>query len=149
MAEGATLEARGVRVRAGQTLAVQGVDATFRAGEFAAIIGPNGAGKSTLLRLVNRLLEPTSGDIRVGGVSVLAQDPVALRRRLGYVIQSVGLFPHLTVQENVELVPSISGVASGSPHSAPRASTTSTMICAVAGCDGSTSRASARRALVP
>ena len=87
------------------------ISLTVPRGELVILIGPSGCGKSTLLRLVNRLLEPTSGDIRVGGVSVLEQDPVALRRRLGYVIQSVGLFPHLTVQENVELVPSISGVA--------------------------------------
>ena len=87
------------------------ISLTVPRGELVILIGPSGCGKSTLLRLVNRLLEPTSGDVRVGGVSVLEQDPVALRRRLGYVIQSVGLFPHLTVQENVELVPSISGVA--------------------------------------
>ena len=89
---------------------LQDISLTVPTGELVILIGPSGCGKSTLLRLVNRLLEPTSGDIRVGGVSVLEQDPVALRRRLGYVIQSVGLFPHLTVQENVELVPSISGV---------------------------------------
>lgn len=87
------------------------ISLTVPRGELVILIGPSGCGKSTLLRLVNRLLEPTSGDVQVGGVSVLEQDPVALRRRLGYVIQSVGLFPHLTVQENVELVPSISGVA--------------------------------------
>ena len=87
------------------------ISLTVPRGELVILIGPSGCGKSTVLRLVNRLLEPTSGDVRVGGVSVLEQDPVALRRRLGYVIQSVGLFPHLTVQENVELVPSISGVA--------------------------------------
>lgn len=86
------------------------ISLTVPSGELVILIGPSGCGKSTLLRLVNRLIEPTSGDVRVGGVSVLEQDPVALRRRLGYVIQSVGLFPHLTVQENVELVPSISGV---------------------------------------
>ena len=79
-------------------------------GELMILIGPSGCGKSTLLRLVNRMLEPTSGEIRVGGENVGAQDPVGLRRRIGYVIQSVGLFPHLTVGENVELVPSISGV---------------------------------------
>ena len=62
---------------------LEDISLTVPAGELVILIGPSGCGKSTLLRLVNRLLEPTSGDIRVGGVSVLDQDPVALRRRLG------------------------------------------------------------------
>ncbi|MHA0036171.1 ABC transporter ATP-binding protein [Deinococcus sp. PESE-13] len=104
------IEFQNVTKSFGGPAVLQDISLTVPTGELVILIGPSGCGKSTLLRLVNRLLEPTSGDIRVGGVSVLAQDPVALRRRLGYVIQSVGLFPHLTVQENVELVPSISGV---------------------------------------
>ena len=107
------IEFQNVTKTFGGPAVLQDISLTVPGGELVILIGPSGCGKSTLLRLINRLLEPTAGDIRVGGVSVLAQDPVALRRRLGYVIQSVGLFPHLTVQENVELVPSISGVGRG------------------------------------
>jgi osmoprotectant transport system ATP-binding protein len=74
-------------------------------GEFCVIVGPSGAGKSTALRLVNRLIEPDSGSIRIEGDDIAKLDPVALRRRLGYVIQSIGLFPHWTVADNVATVP--------------------------------------------
>ena len=66
-----------------------------------------GSGKTTTLKLVNRLLEPSSGQITVDGISTLEWDPIRLRRHIGYVIQEVGLFPHFTVSENVALVPSL------------------------------------------
>ncbi|MBT9456827.1 MAG: ABC transporter ATP-binding protein [Burkholderiaceae bacterium] len=76
-------------------------------GEFAVLIGPSGAGKSSLLRMVNRLLEPDRGQVLVGGVPVRELEPTALRRRIGYVIQSTGLFPHRTVAQNMATVPGL------------------------------------------
>jgi osmoprotectant transport system ATP-binding protein len=79
------------------------------AGEICMLVGPSGAGKTTALKLVNRLLEPTEGDVLVDGQSVRSLDPTELRRRIGYVIQQVGLFPHLTVSGNVATVPRLLG----------------------------------------
>jgi osmoprotectant transport system ATP-binding protein len=73
------------------------------------LLGPSGCGKTTLLKTVNRLLEPTSGRVIVEGTDVASVDPVALRRRIGYAIQQVGLFPHMTVGENVAVVPKLLG----------------------------------------
>jgi len=77
------------------------------AGETCVLIGPSGCGKTTTLKMVNRLVEPTSGIIRVNGEDVLDQDPVSLRRHIGYVIQQVGLFPHMTVFQNIATVPTL------------------------------------------
>ena len=76
-------------------------------GEFLTIIGRSGCGKTTALKLVNGLVRPDSGRILVQGKDVAGADPVALRRRIGYVIQSVGLFPHMTVEKNIAYVPSL------------------------------------------
>ena len=73
--------------------------------EFLAVVGPSGSGKTTLLRLINRLIEPTEGIVRVEGEDVRAIDAVGLRRRIGYVFQGVGLFPHMTVAENIAITP--------------------------------------------
>jgi osmoprotectant transport system ATP-binding protein len=77
--------------------------------EFLAIVGPSGAGKTTLLRLINRLAEPNEGVVRVHGGDVRAVDPIALRRRIGYVFQGIGLFPHMTVGENIAITPRLLG----------------------------------------
>jgi osmoprotectant transport system ATP-binding protein len=77
--------------------------------QFLAIVGPSGAGKTSLLRLVNRLDDPTTGTIRVHGEDVRDLDPVQLRRRIGYVFQGVGLFPHMTVAENIGITPKLLG----------------------------------------
>ncbi|MGP0089367.1 MAG: ATP-binding cassette domain-containing protein [Xanthobacteraceae bacterium] len=77
--------------------------------EFIAIVGPSGSGKTTLLRIINRLTEPSAGRVRVGGEDVLTTDPIALRRRIGYVFQGVGLFPHMTVFENIAVTPALLG----------------------------------------
>ncbi len=107
--DGASLDARGVVVRyQGQTRdAVAGVDLSIDPGRFVVLLGPSGCGKSTLLRTFNRIVEPQAGTIAVDGVDVRTLDPVALRRRIGYVIQAVGLFPHMTVARNVGIVPEL------------------------------------------
>ncbi|NJC69205.1 ATP-binding cassette domain-containing protein [Planosporangium thailandense] len=91
------------------TVAVEDLTLDLAAGETTVLIGPSGCGKSTVLRMVNRLIEPTSGRILVDGEDVAAADPVTLRRRIGYVIQQVGLFPHQTVRANVGTVPRLLG----------------------------------------
>ena len=89
--------------------AVDDVSMIVDSGEFCAVVGPSGAGKSTLLRLVNCLIKPDSGTIEFDGEDVTKLDPVLLRRRFGYVIQSIGLFPHWTVAENIGTVPRLLG----------------------------------------
>ncbi|MCL6452068.1 MAG: betaine/proline/choline family ABC transporter ATP-binding protein [Alicyclobacillus sp.] len=79
-------------------------------GELIALIGPSGCGKSTTLRMVNRLIEPTSGTVMLDGQDYKSMDPVELRRRLGYVIQQIGLIPHLTIAENISFVLRLQGV---------------------------------------
>jgi osmoprotectant transport system ATP-binding protein len=79
--------------------------------EFLAIVGPSGAGKTTLLRLINRLAEPDSGAVRVEGEDVRTVDPVSLRRRIGYVFQGIGLFPHMSVAQNIAITPKLLGWA--------------------------------------
>jgi osmoprotectant transport system ATP-binding protein len=91
------------------TVAVEGLSFSVREHEVLALVGPSGCGKSTTLRMVNRLVEPTSGRILLDGEDVTATDPVALRRRIGYVIQNVGLFPHRTVEANIATVPGLLG----------------------------------------
>jgi osmoprotectant transport system ATP-binding protein len=81
------------------------VSLTIPRGQFVALVGASGAGKTTLLRLVNRLAEPTAGQVRVEGEDIQAADPVSLRRRIGYVFQGIGLFPHMTVAENIAVTP--------------------------------------------
>ena len=81
------------------------------AGETLVLLGRSGSGKTTTLKLINRLLEPTSGDVRLQGEPTGALEPYRLRRRIGYVIQEIGLFPHFTVAQNVGLVPRLEGWA--------------------------------------
>ena len=91
------------------TTAVEALTLDVRRGELLVLVGPSGCGKSTTLRMVNRLVEATSGRVLVEGQDVAEQDPVQLRRRIGYVIQDVGLFPHRTVAQNVATVPHLLG----------------------------------------
>jgi osmoprotectant transport system ATP-binding protein len=78
-------------------------------GETLVLLGRSGSGKTTTMKLVNRLLDPTEGEVRVEGESTLRWDPIKLRRRIGYVIQEVGLFPHFTVEQNIGVVPRLEG----------------------------------------
>lgn len=87
--------------------AVDNVSVEIPAGSFTVLLGPSGCGKSTLLRTVNRLVAPQSGEVYVGEAAVSAQDPVMLRRTIGYVIQAVGLFAHMTIAQNISVVPSL------------------------------------------
>ncbi|MFF9483299.1 betaine/proline/choline family ABC transporter ATP-binding protein [Streptomyces sp. NPDC014676] len=104
---GATIELEGLTKRyPGSALpAVDNVSMEIRAGETVIFVGPSGCGKSTTLKMINRLIEPTGGRIRIGGEDVTDMDPVRLRRKIGYAIQASGLFPHMTVAQNIALVP--------------------------------------------
>lgn len=96
---------------AGGSIAVQDLSLSVRRGELACLVGPSGCGKSTTLKMINRLVEPTTGQIFLGGREVTHADPVVLRRGIGYVIQNVGLFPHQRVLSNVMTVPLLLGTA--------------------------------------
>ncbi|TRO67903.1 ABC transporter ATP-binding protein [Streptomyces sp. IB201691-2A2] len=91
------------------TTAVDGLSFEVSEGELVTLVGPSGCGKTTTMMMVNRLIEPTSGRILVDGEDIAAVDPVKLRRRIGYVIQQVGLFPHRTVLDNTATVPTLVG----------------------------------------
>ncbi|CAJ65349.1 putative glycine/betaine/choline transport protein with CBS regulatory domain (ABC superfamily, atp_bind) (partial) [Frankia alni ACN14a] len=91
------------------TVAVADLSLDVPAGELLCLVGPSGCGKTTTMKMINRLVEPTSGHILVAGEDVARTDPVRLRRRIGYVIQQIGLFPHLTVHANVGTVPRMLG----------------------------------------
>ncbi len=93
----------------GDAVAVDHLDLEIAEGELCVLVGPSGCGKTTTMKMVNRLIEPTSGRILLGGEDVTHADPVQLRRRIGYVIQQVGLFPHLTIADNVATVPRLLG----------------------------------------
>jgi osmoprotectant transport system ATP-binding protein len=91
------------------TVAVHELSFEVPRGRIAALVGPSGCGKTTTMRMVNRLIEPTSGEIRINGSNILDADPVELRRSIGYVIQQVGLFPHRTIAENVGTACALNG----------------------------------------
>lgn len=87
--------------------AVDHISCLINEGELITILGSSGCGKTTLLKMVNRLYEPDSGTIRLFGKDISATDPVRLRRKIGYVIQQVGLFPHMTIEQNIATVPKL------------------------------------------
>lgn len=95
---------------AGQaTSAVEDFSMSIRPGELIVFVGPSGCGKTTTMKMVNRIIEPTSGSIAIDGDDVLSLDPDELRRHIGYVIQQIGLFPHMTIAENIGTVPKLLG----------------------------------------
>ncbi len=93
----------------GEAWAVRDVSLAIGGRELVALVGESGSGKTTLLRMINRLVEPDRGEVRVEGQAAASVDAVALRRRIGYVIQQAGLFPHLSVGDNVAVVPRLLG----------------------------------------
>lgn len=90
-------------------IAVGGVDLSVATGSFVALVGASGSGKSTLMKMVNGLEQPTSGQVVFAGEDVSTQSPAMLRRRIGYVFQSIGLFPHINLAENIGIGPRLSG----------------------------------------
>ena len=91
----------------GGKFAVQDVSLEVPRGQLLVLLGGSGSGKTTTLKMINRLIEPTGGRVLVNGKNVLEGDPVQLRRRIGYVLQGSGLFPHMTVAENIAVVPKL------------------------------------------
>jgi osmoprotectant transport system ATP-binding protein len=91
------------------TVAVNDLNLEIPEGEVVVLVGPSGCGKTTTMRMINRMIEPTTGTITVAGNDVMRQDPAELRRAIGYVIQQIGLFPHRTVAENIGTVPGLLG----------------------------------------
>jgi osmoprotectant transport system ATP-binding protein len=112
LADGPVIEFRDVAYALpnGQPL-LAGLNLQVQKGEMLVLLGRSGSGKTTTLKLVNRLLDPSSGEVRVNGAPTAESDVIRLRRSIGYVIQDVGLFPHFTVERNVGLVPRIEGWA--------------------------------------
>jgi osmoprotectant transport system ATP-binding protein len=96
------------RLPNGKTLLAD-LNLEVRQGETLVLLGRSGSGKTTTMKLINRLLDPTEGEVRVEGESTLRWDPIKLRRRIGYVIQEIGLFPHFTVEQNIGVVPRLEG----------------------------------------
>jgi len=103
------IEFRKVRKEYRDSVALEGLDLEIAEGETLCLIGTSGSGKTTALKMVNRLIEPTSGEVLVDGVNVADADLIALRRSIGYVIQRGGLFPHMTVAGNIGLLCKIEG----------------------------------------
>lgn len=99
------IEFKNVTKKYGNKVAVKTLDLHLEKGSITMLIGPSGCGKTTTLKMINRLIEPTSGEILINGQATTSLDPVLLRRKIGYVIQDVGLFPHYSVYDNIALVP--------------------------------------------
>jgi len=93
----------------GRSLALREVSLAVEAGAFIALVGASGSGKTTAMKLINRLLEPDGGEVRLEGTPVRSLDAPLLRRRIGYVFQGIGLFPHMTIAENIGITPQLLG----------------------------------------
>lgn len=104
------IEFSGVDKVYGETSVVKNLHLSIEQGQLVTLIGPSGCGKTTTLKMINRLIEPTSGAIFVLGEDTRKVNPVELRRKIGYVIQQIGLFPHMTIEENISLVPKLTGM---------------------------------------
>src|SRR5436189_2100186 len=113
---GAAIECHDVSSGRGRRRVLNGFTLAVAQGEVLALVGRSGAGKTTLLKLGNRLLGPDSGTVRVEGRDTREWEPIRLRRRIGYVLQEVGLFPHMTVEENIAVVPRLEGWPTDRTH---------------------------------
>ncbi len=89
--------------------AIRDLSLDIHSGETLVLLGSSGCGKTTLLKMINRIIEPSSGSILIEGKNILEQDPIEVRRSIGYVIQEIGLFPHMTVEDNVSVVLKLKG----------------------------------------
>jgi osmoprotectant transport system ATP-binding protein len=103
------IELSGIEKRYGAHAALAGVSLVVQPGEFTALVGGSGSGKTTLLKTINGLVTPDAGEVRVQGEAANAQPPHLLRRKIGYVFQEIGLFPHLSVAENIAITPKLLG----------------------------------------
>ena len=109
MSSNPPIRLRGVTYRIGDAVLVRDLSFEVRRSETVVLVGRSGSGKTTTLRLVNHTLMPTRGEVTVESRRTSDWDPIRLRRRIGYVIQDVGLFPHFTVARNIALIPSLEG----------------------------------------
>lgn len=103
------IEIKNIVKTVGEKVILDDISLTIESGSFVTLIGPSGCGKTTTLKLLNKLIEPTSGEIYIDKKPISKEDPIKLRRNIGYVIQNIGLFPHLTIKENMELIPKLKG----------------------------------------
>jgi osmoprotectant transport system ATP-binding protein len=101
------IEFRNVSKLSGNKAIINNMDLKIEKGELVTLIGPSGCGKTTTLKMINKLIKPSSGDILIDNKNIESEDTIKLRRNMGYVIQQTGLLPHLTVKENIELIPSL------------------------------------------
>ena len=101
------IEIKNISKKVGNKTILDDISLKIDEGSFVVFIGPSGCGKTTTLKLINKLIEPTSGEIYIDGKPISKEDPIKLRRNIGCVIQSIGLFPHLTIRENIELIPKL------------------------------------------
>jgi len=99
------IQFQNIEKKYGQTTIISGITFKVEKGELVVLIGPSGCGKTTLLKIINRLIKPTSGDVLLNGKSIFDEDEIELRRNIGYVIQQTGLFPHMTIRQNIEIIP--------------------------------------------
>lgn len=107
------IEFRNVKKSYKSNIILENFNLNIDSGDLVVLIGSSGCGKTTLLKMINRLIEATSGEILVNGKNIKEEDPIKLRRSIGYVIQQTGLFPHMTVKENIEIIPKLIGKADG------------------------------------
>ena len=101
------IEMKNISKKVGNKVILDDISLKIDEGSFVVFIGPSGCGKTTTLKLMNKLISPTSGEIYIDDKPISKEDPIKLRRNIGYVIQSIGLFPHLTIRENIELIPKL------------------------------------------